>query len=163
MEIRYEEINSKITRKGKDNYIWNDDGIKAPVRDMTVLDLSPSFRIGNGYVEIPQNWKERMVFDKDSIPFIDALIEQHGRRNIIFAEEGGSRVKTGVFDLELPVTMDGKEIGKMTEPYTIYSNSKYTNGWLVPLAEWDHAMSRVIGIIWEMDDSVMAELLASHK
>ena len=158
------EIKDKLVRIKRNTYIWKDDRtIALNIEDLTFADLAPNFRVLNNYVEIPRNWKSTMRYDKDIIPVIDNLIAQHGNQNLIFAERGGSRIKMGKLDIEQPLHMGNKKIGTFTEPYTVYSQTKYTNGWLIPVKEWDYALSKVIGVKWLMSNEEMSNLLNKHK
>ncbi len=162
--LTYQEVSSKLIRIGKNKYQWRDDGSVAQnIEDLRLADLAPGFRVMSGNVEIPLNWKSSMKYDRDLIPTIDDLIAQHGHQTLIFAERGGSRIKTGKVDIEQPLNIGDKEVGSITEPYTIYSNSKYTNGWLIPLKEWDYAMDKVVGVKWVMTDEEMTKKLHEHR
>lgn len=164
-QLTYEKLNSLLIRTGKNKYQWRDGQEASQVEDLTLNNLAPSFRVVNNKVEIPFNWERTMHYfrDLEVIETVRGLISQHGKRRIIMAERGGHRMRIGKVSLSMPVMAEGKEIGEIKEPYTMYSFTKYTNGWVIPIEEWDHVMSRVVGIKWTVPDEEMIELVKCHE
>lgn len=124
-----------------DGWRWSDGSTEPRVRDMSLADISPSFRCittGSGtYVEIPHDWTDSRYWprghvDEDSRVAIQGLIRD------------GSAKPGPIYAEGLSEALDSHRLAK--------------HGYLLPISVWDTVMGEVCGAWWDKDEE--ADILA---
>jgi hypothetical protein len=120
-------------------WTWR-DGTPAPeVESMTLQSLAPNFRVSAGHVEIPKRWRESRYWqgglvDEDAARAIEMLLAR--RPSEMIYHEGAAE--------------------RLDDPGLRQA------GYRVPVAEWDAAMSFVVGAWWDKqhEDAILTRARA---
>lgn len=119
-----------------DGWYWRDGTPEPRVRDMLLNDIAPNFRVMNGAVEIPHDWRAARHWpqgrtDTDAAEAIARLLSDVGKPASIYADG-------------LAEALD--------EP------ASRVQGHTVPVSHWDAAMREPCGAWWDMEhqDDILA-------
>ena len=120
-----------------DGWYWRDGTPETRVRDMLLNDIAPNFRVLNGAVEIPHDWRSarhwpQSRIDTDAAEAIARLLSDVGKPASIYADG-------------LAEALD--------EP------ASRVQGHTVPVSHWDAAMREPCGAWW--DGEHQADILAT--